>query len=42
MAGLLTPELEAAGVNNENGLYDTRKWYAIRNWANEFAQKARA
>jgi menaquinone-dependent protoporphyrinogen oxidase len=37
------PQLEAAGVpQTEPGLYDTRDINAIRNWAKEVAQKAKA
>ncbi len=42
MGRFLIPELEAAGVKNENGVYDTRDWDAIRAWAKELAQKVRA
>jgi hypothetical protein len=33
-------ELEAAGFKETRpGVYDTRDWNAIRNWAKELAQK---
>ncbi len=30
-------QLEAAGFKGENGVYDTRDWNAIRNWAQQLA-----
>ena len=30
-------QLEAAGFKEANGIYDTRDWNAIRNWAEELA-----
>lgn len=30
-------QLEAAGFKETNGIYDTRDWNAIRNWAKELA-----
>jgi menaquinone-dependent protoporphyrinogen IX oxidase len=30
-------QLEAAGFKEANGIYDTRDWNAIRNWAKELA-----
>jgi menaquinone-dependent protoporphyrinogen oxidase len=39
----LKPQLEEAGIRQpEPGLYDTRDINAIRNWAKEVAQKAKA
>lgn len=32
-------QLEAAGFKETNGIYDTRDWNAIRNWAKELAAK---
>jgi menaquinone-dependent protoporphyrinogen oxidase len=41
MGKFLIPELEAAGVKEVDGVYDTRDWDAIRNWAKELVKKAR-
>jgi menaquinone-dependent protoporphyrinogen IX oxidase len=35
------PKIEAAYKETQPGVYDTRDWNAIRNWAKELAQKAR-
>jgi menaquinone-dependent protoporphyrinogen IX oxidase len=32
-------QLEAAGFKEANGIYDTRDWNAIRNWAKELASR---
>ena len=32
-------QLEAAGFKETNGIYDTRDWNAIRNWARELASR---
>ena len=32
-------QLEAAGFREANGIYDTRDWNAIRNWAQQLAYK---
>ena len=42
MAKFFIEEMEAAGIEGENGVYDTRDWDEIRRWAKELAQKARA
>ena len=38
MGKFLIPELEAAGIQEVDGVYDTRDWDAIRNWAKELAK----
>lgn len=41
MGKFLIPELKAAGINEVDGVHDTRDWDAIRKWAHDVAQKAR-
>ncbi|MHA2427269.1 MAG: flavodoxin domain-containing protein [Candidatus Hermodarchaeia archaeon] len=41
MGKFLIPELKATGVKEVDGVYDTRDWDAIRNWAKELAQLVR-
>jgi hypothetical protein len=32
-------QLEAAGFKETNGIYDTRDWNAIRNWAKDLTTR---
>ena len=41
MGKFLVPELEAAGIKEVNGVWDTRDWDTIRRWAKELADMVR-